>query len=98
MEFYGESVIVNPLRIKENHRAELEASLVLFYTGVSRESANIINEQVRNVKTRNENSLQAMHDLKAEALRMKEAILKGDFDAVATAMQASWEAKKENGK
>ena len=94
MEFYGDSVIVNPLRIKENHRAELEALLVLFYTGVSRDSANIINEQVQNVKTRNENSMKAMHDLKAEALRMKEAILKGDFDAVATAMQASWEAKK----
>jgi D-glycero-alpha-D-manno-heptose-7-phosphate kinase len=94
MEFYGDCVIVNPLRIKENHRAELEALLVLFYTGVSRESANIINEQVKNVKTRNENSLQAMHDLKTEALRMKGAILKGDFDTVATAMHASWEAKK----
>ena len=57
--------IVNPLRIKQNHRAELESSLVLFYTGVSRESANIIDEQVQNVISGNANSLQAMHDLKS---------------------------------
>src|SRR5262249_19928506 len=59
-----------------------------------RESANIINEQVQNVRTGNQNSLQAMHDLKAEAVHMKEAILKGDFEALAEAMRNSWEAKK----
>jgi D-glycero-alpha-D-manno-heptose-7-phosphate kinase len=95
MEFYRDRVIVNPLRIKQNHRAELESSLLLFYTGVSRESANIINEQVQNVTSGNEHSLQAMHDLKAEALHMKEALLKGNLDAVATAMRVSWEAKKK---
>ena len=94
MEFYGDRVIVNPLRIKQENLAELESSMVLFFTGVSRESANIINEQVQNVKTGNEISVQAMLDLKAEAVHMKEAILKGDFDALAIAMQRSWEAKK----
>jgi D-glycero-alpha-D-manno-heptose-7-phosphate kinase len=94
MEFYGDRVIVNPLRIKQNHRAELESSLILFYTGTSRESANIINEQVQNVITGNENSLNAMHALKAEALRMKEAFLKGNIEAIATVMRSSWEAKK----
>ena len=94
MEFYGDRVIVNPLRIKPEHRAELESSLVLFFTGVSRESANIISEQVQNVKTGNQNSLQAMHELKAEAVHMKEAILRGDFEALAEAMRRSWEAKK----
>jgi D-glycero-alpha-D-manno-heptose-7-phosphate kinase len=95
MEFYGDRVIVNPLRIKQQHRAELESSLVLFFTGVSRESANIINEQVQNVKKGNEKSLQAMHNLKAEAVHMKEAILKGDFEGLALAMRKSWEAKKK---
>jgi len=94
MEFYGDRVIVNPLRIKPEHRAELESSLVLFFTGVSRESANIINEQVQNVKTGKEASVQAMHALKVEAVHMKEAILKGDFEALAMAMRNSWDAKK----
>jgi D-glycero-alpha-D-manno-heptose-7-phosphate kinase len=94
MEFYEDKVIVNPLRIKPEHRAELESSLVLFFTGVSRESANIINEQVENVKAGNLGSLQAMHELKAEAVHMKEAILKGDSEALARAMRNSWDAKK----
>jgi D-glycero-alpha-D-manno-heptose-7-phosphate kinase len=98
MEFYRDRVIVNPLRIKQSYLAELESSLILFYTGVSRESSNIINEQVENMKAGNQISLQAMHDLKAEALHMKEAILKGDLDAVATAMQVSWAAKKKMAK
>jgi D-glycero-alpha-D-manno-heptose-7-phosphate kinase len=62
---------------------------------VSRESANIIDEQVQNVRSGNEISLQAMHALKAEAVHMKEAILQGDFDALAAAMRNSWEAKKK---
>jgi D-glycero-alpha-D-manno-heptose-7-phosphate kinase len=95
MEFYEDRVIVNPLRIRPEHFAELESSLVLYFTGVSRASAEIIDEQVQNVKTGNENSLQAMRALKAEAVHMKEAVLKGDFEAMALAMRRSWDAKKK---
>jgi D-glycero-alpha-D-manno-heptose-7-phosphate kinase len=95
MEFYKDRVIVNPLRITQHHRAELESSIVLFYTGVSRDSAIIIDEQVQNVISGNEYSLQAMHHLKAEAQHMKEAILMGNLDAVADSMRVSWEAKKK---
>lgn len=95
MEFYNNRVIVNPLRIKSNHLAELESSLVLFYTGVSRESANIIKEQTNNVVDRNSQALAALHDVKAEALHMKEAILQGNFDNLAQSLRSSWEAKKK---
>ena len=36
-----------------------------------------------------------MHDLKAEALHMKEALFIGNLDAFAAAMRVSWEAKKK---
>lgn len=95
MEFYSDRVIVNPLRVKANHLAELESSLVLFYTGVSRESANIIKEQTNNVVGRNNDALNALHDVKVEAQRMKEAILQGNFENLAQSLRSSWEAKKK---
>ena len=95
MEFYKDDrVIVNPLRIKEWVWAELEASLVLYFTGVSRSSAAIIDEQSSNVTTRNKTSIEAMHRLKDEAISMKEALLRGNLEAFARTLQAGWEAKK----
>lgn len=94
MEFFGDRVIVNPLRIKSDVKAELESSLVLFYTGVSRESAKIIAEQSSHVVNRDGRALEALHQVKQEAVRMKEAILKADFGAFAESMRSGWESKK----
>ena len=97
MEFYaGDRVIVNPLRIKDWIRAELESSLVLCFTGVSRASAKIIDEQSRNISDGDAGSLDAMHRLKDEASRMKEVLLRGDFTRLAEVMQAGWLAKKQS--
>lgn len=95
MEFHAaDRVIVNPLRIKDWVLAELEASLLLYFTGVSRESARIINEQSRNAETGLKSSVDAMHELKKEAVQMKEALLKGDLGEFARTFQKGWEAKK----
>ncbi len=81
MEFYeDDKVIVNPLRIKSEYLHELENNLVLYFTATSRESAAIIDEQVKNVNSKNEKSIEAMHQLKEQARRMKEALLKGKLN------------------
>ncbi len=95
MEFYADDrVVVNPLRIKKSILFELEASLVLYFTGVSRESASIIAEQRRNMQNQEGSAIAALHDLKQEALAMKESLLKGDFDAFVDSMRRSWDSKK----
>ena len=95
MEFYAEDhVVVNPLRIKDWVRAELEASLVLYFTGVSRASAEIIGRQSRSIDAKDEQSTEATHRLKQEAVRMKECVLRGDLRGLESTMQAGWEAKK----
>jgi len=97
MEFYDtDRVIVNPLRIKDWIWSELEGSLVLYFTGVSRSSAKIIDEQSRNIKEGDAGSLDAMHRLKIEATQMKESLLRGDFERLARVMQSGWEAKKQS--
>ena len=99
MEFYAdERAVINPLRIKNWIICELEASLVLFYTGVSRESAKIIADQSNNVKTGSTDAIEAMHGIKTEALVMKECLLRGDFDGIVTSMRQGWENKKRSAK
>ena len=97
MEFYAdEHTVINPLRIKNWIICELEASLVLFFTGVSRESAKIIADQSNNVKAGSVDSLEAMHGLKHEALAMKECLLRGDFGGLVNSMRLGWENKKRS--
>jgi len=99
MEFHpGERVIVNPLRIKNWILSELEASLLLYFGGVSRDSAKIIDEQSANVQRNDAAVVEATHALKAEAIAMKENLLKGDFDGLVQSVLAGWEAKKKMAK
>lgn len=99
MEFYAdERAVINPLRIKNWVICELEASLVLFFTGVSRESAHIIADQSNNVKSGSADALEAMHGIKREALVMKECLLRGDFAGLVDSMRLGWENKKRSAK
>ena len=97
MEFYAdERAVINPLRIKNWIICELEASLVLFYTGVSRESAKIIADQSNNIKHGSLDAVEAMHGIKNEALVMKECLLKGDVQGIVESMKQGWESKKRS--
>jgi D-glycero-alpha-D-manno-heptose-7-phosphate kinase len=94
MEFSGDKVIVNPLRIKPEYLHELENNLVLYFTSTSRESAAIIKEQVKNVHEKNEKSIEAMHQLKEQAKMMKEALLQGKLDEIGLILDYGFEQKR----
>lgn len=95
IEFYAdERVIVNPLRVKRWVLSELEASSLLYFTGVSRESAQIIDEMRGRATSHNKATLEALHAVKNEAIVMKEALLKGNFTMLAQCLRNGWEAKK----
>lgn len=95
MEFgANDRVVVNPLRIKNWIISEFESSLVLYFTGVSRDSADIIDQQSANVGSGNAESIGAMKILKEEAVHMKECLLRGEIQEFSRYMGRSWEAKK----
>lgn len=85
-------VIVNPLRLKENIVFELELSTLLYFTGVSRSSAKIIDDQKKSLT--NINRLQSMHKIKEDACLIKEYLLKGNFNGFYETMKDAWAAKK----
>jgi D-glycero-alpha-D-manno-heptose-7-phosphate kinase len=96
MEFFGnDKVIVNPLRIHPEYLHELGNNLVLYFTATSRESAHIINEQVKNVKNKDEKSIEAMHQLKEQAKMMKEALLKGRLHEIGEILDFGFEQKRK---
>lgn len=94
MEFHNGNVIVNPLRIKREYINELQLNILLFYTGTSRLSSKIIDAQIANVNAKKEQSLEAMHKLKEQALLMKEALLKGKLDEIGEILNYGWQSKK----
>lgn len=99
MEFYAnERAVINPLRIKQDIICELEASLLLYFTGVSRESAQIISDQSNNLHKCVPETLAAFHRIKQEALVMKECLLRGDFAGVVQSVVQGWESKKLSAK
>jgi D-glycero-alpha-D-manno-heptose-7-phosphate kinase len=95
MEFFGDRVIVNPLRIRQEYINELENNLILFFTSTSRESATIIKEQQKNVTQKNESSIEAMHQLKEQAKMMKEALLRGKLHEIGHILDFGFEQKRK---
>ncbi|NCD43333.1 MAG: dehydrogenase, partial [Bacteroidia bacterium] len=96
MEFYADDkVIVNPLRIKPYYLMELAHNLVLYYTQTSRISSEIIASQSKNVAEKNTISIDAMHQLKRQAVMMKEALLRGNLNDIGEILDMGWQHKKK---
>jgi D-glycero-alpha-D-manno-heptose-7-phosphate kinase len=96
MEFsQQDKVIVNPLRIDESYLNELSHNLLLYYTATNRKSASIIQSQQKNVRDGNERSIQAMQQMKIQAVMMKDVLLKGQLDKIGEILNYGWHYKKQ---
>lgn len=91
----NDRVIVNPLQLKTEILNELEVNLLLYFTATQRLSAAIINEQVKNVNSKNEKSVDAMHNLKEQAHLMKDSLLRGELDKIGDILHFGWQNKKQ---
>jgi D-glycero-alpha-D-manno-heptose-7-phosphate kinase len=91
----NDRVIVNPLRVPRAILNELESSLVICFTGASRDSELIIRQQTANILQGDEKALAALFELKMAAIEMKEALLLGHIPAIGKILDRSWLAKKQ---
>ena len=87
-------VIVNPLRVSDSARNEFESSLVICFSGRSRDATVIIEQQTAGIVDHSARAIAAMDRLKADAIEMKNALLAGDIHAMAQILDDSWKAKK----
>lgn len=96
MQFYKDDhVVVNPLKIKPWISRELESSVLLYFSGVSRSSEDIIYEQSANTFHKSQKTLSAMHAMKKEAQITKECLLTGNFDGIYESLRMGWKNKKK---
>ena len=95
MEFFtNESVCVTAIHTTPEKILTLQQNLLLYYTDTNRNSALIIDEQVKNVKDNNRKSIEAMHHLKEQALLMKDVLVNGDFDDLGPLLHFGFTHKK----
>ena len=73
---------------------ELETSLVTCFTGRRRRSDAIIEEQQRHMVAPTGAALESLHQLKQDAIEMKQALLRGEIRHMAEILNRSWTAKK----
>jgi D-glycero-alpha-D-manno-heptose-7-phosphate kinase len=94
IEFHGETAIVNLLRIEREVLNELEYRLMLCYTGKTRLSAGIIDDQMQGYTQKKEDVVRAFDETKALAFAMKDALLLGQIDEFGSLLNQVWENKK----
>jgi D-glycero-alpha-D-manno-heptose-7-phosphate kinase len=85
-----ESVFVTPLVCHKGIKSQLNKKLMFFYTGITRYSSGILNEQKSNTKAKN-NVLNKMLDIVSIA---QETLIKNDLDTFGELLNESWELKK----
>jgi len=91
---FGERVVVNPLRIKDATVNELELNLLLCYTGTTRQSSRIIEDQTGRVRTGESETLEGLRAQKELAVAMKSALLRGELREFGSLLDEAWKQKK----
>jgi D-glycero-alpha-D-manno-heptose-7-phosphate kinase len=94
MEFYGDRVVINPLRIHPEVLNELEHNLLLCYTGQTRRSDRIIEDQTQRLESGNVETVDALGAQKQLAIDMKSALLRHKLDDFGNLLNSAWEAKR----
>ena len=94
IEFEGDRVIVNPLRISPDVMHELEHNMLLCYTGRTRSSDQIIAHQTENWTGGDERALAGLRASKDLAMEMKNALLQRRLTEFGELLGAAWEQKK----
>lgn len=94
MEFFGERVVVYPLRVRESTVHELEHNMLLAFSGHSRVSDHIIEDQVDRFLRSEPEALAGLRAQKEIAHAMKEALLRGEVDTVGHLLGQAWIEKK----
>lgn len=102
ISFTRQGVEVTPLPLSDHVRRSLAMRLMLFATGKSRHSSEILQGQVRSLSQEQEKNgdndrhvTQRLHHIKSLAEQMREALKMGDLDSFGALLHESWRDKRQ---
>ncbi|MBI3635052.1 MAG: galactokinase [Candidatus Rokubacteria bacterium] len=88
------SVHTSPLTLAHGVIEDLQSNLLLFYTGIRRQSFDILQEQARDTARGVDRVVESLHRTKAIGLDIKAALEAGALDDFGRLLHVHWEAKK----
>lgn len=93
IEFSKEGVVVNPLSMNRDIINELEYHLMLCYTGRTRLSAGLIDQQEKYYRQGRPETIEGLRNLHKLAYRMKDALLTGKLASFGGMLEEEWTTK-----
>jgi D-glycero-alpha-D-manno-heptose-7-phosphate kinase len=94
IEMDGDRVVVNPLRVSADVVHELEHNMLLAYTGRTRASDHIIEDQTTRFEDREERALEGLRMQKELAVAMKNALLRRRLTEFGELLGTAWDYKQ----
>jgi D-glycero-alpha-D-manno-heptose-7-phosphate kinase len=85
---------VSPLNLDSDLLQELQSNLLLFFTGSSHHSWTILEEQEKSTRSHSGAAVEALHDVRAYAVKMRNALVGGELSHFGTLLDEAWQAKK----
>ncbi len=92
--FTAQGTQVTPLDLPWETHQRLQANLMLFFTGHSRNSADILKQQTQASRQSSSPTVEALHRVKAMVEDVKRAFTSGDLHAFGELLHENWMQKK----
>lgn len=94
IEFIGKDICLNPVKLSQNSRQQIENSLILCFTKEVRNSGDVHNEQrISLEKDSSKNKL--IHENKKLAYLLHKDLSSGELNSIGSILNQSWKLKKQ---
>jgi D-glycero-alpha-D-manno-heptose-7-phosphate kinase len=94
-KFYKNKVVVEPVKLSKSSNSELEKNLLLFFVGKTRNSSDILHEQIQLIKNQNPKTINSLNQVKDIAEKLYDSLKKSDISKFGEVLDEGWEAKKK---
>jgi D-glycero-alpha-D-manno-heptose-7-phosphate kinase len=95
IKFYKNKVSVEPVKLSKSSNLELEKNLLLFFVGKTRNSSDILHDQIQLIKNKNSNTIDSLNHVKDLAEKLHDSLKKSDINKFGEFLDEGWEAKKK---